>query len=84
MLYGCTSAWKEGTKKTQIVLCELNPFVGETEKFVVKEGRDLSVCAWNVILHKCKLYYASNISGCEIGVIAIDKEMLLDSFCLFC
>ena len=78
MLYGCMSTWNEGYVSSKIEMCKLNPFTGEVEIFVLREGEKYEVLPWLVTMHGRRLYYADNHSGGEIGIIDVDKKELLD------
>ena len=78
MLYGCMSTWDEGYVSSKIEMCKLNPFTGEIEISVLREGEEYEVLPWLVTMHGRRLYYADNRSGGEIGIIDIDKKELLD------
>ena len=78
MLYGCMSIWNEGYDSSKIQMCKLNPFTGEVEITVLRDGDIYEVLPWLVTMHGRRLYYADNRSGGEIGIIDIDKKELLD------
>ncbi len=78
MLYGCMSTWNKGYVSSKIQMCKLNPFTGAVEISVLKEDEKYEVYPWQVSMYGRRLYYADNRSGCEIGVIDIDKKELLD------
>ncbi|MCR5248184.1 MAG: hypothetical protein K6E14_10430 [Paludibacteraceae bacterium] len=82
MLYGLTSfICKDHT--VEMRLTQLNPFTGEVEMNVIKEGEYWSeVWPWNTTIHGNKLFYTNLIEkqGCSFGVIDLETKELIEDF----
>lgn len=76
MLYGCIALYVDDI--AELNLCKINPFTGELEMTVVLEDKDMDVCSWLVTMHGRRLYYTDNREGKEIGVIDVDKKVIVD------
>lgn len=64
-------------------LTKLNPFTGDVEMTVLKEGNYWThIWPWNTTIHGNKLFYTNLITeqGCSIGVVDLDKKELIEDF----
>ena len=67
----------------ELHLTKLNPFTGEIEATVIKEGEYWThIWPWNTTIHGGKLFYTNLFveKGCSLGVIDLETKELIEDF----
>lgn len=67
----------------ELRLTQLNPFTGDIELTVIKEGDYWThIWPWNTTIHGNKLFYTNLLveQGCSLGVIDLDTKQLIEDF----